>query len=60
LQIGEQFQASETMMEFLKNITFDQVACSLFIFALVRTLLVAYVPDNLIGPGGWLIDTEKE
>ena len=44
-------------MDLLDTITFDQVAYSLFIFALARTLLVAYVPDNLIGPGGWLIDT---
>jgi len=48
------------MMDFLKNITFDQIAYSLFIFALVRTLLVAYVPDSVIGPGGWLIDTGED
>lgn len=47
-------------MDVLKTVTFDQIAYSLFIFALARTLLVAYVPDNLIGPGGWLIDTGEE
>ncbi|MGC9369588.1 MAG: hypothetical protein ACP5DX_08645 [Paracoccaceae bacterium] len=47
-------------MDFLDTITFDQIAYSLFAFALIRTLLVAFLPDRVAGPGGWLIDTGQD
>jgi hypothetical protein len=40
-------------------VTFDAIVFSLMTCILVREAMVAFLPDTIAGPGGWLVDTRK-
>jgi len=44
-------------MEWLTTVTFDQIALSLLTLAVVREAMIQFLPDDVAGPGGWLVDT---
>lgn len=44
-------------MDWLATVTFDQVVLSLLSLVLIREALIQFLPDNVAGPGGWLVDT---
>ncbi|MCB2116112.1 MAG: hypothetical protein KDE00_07360 [Rhodobacteraceae bacterium] len=47
-------------MNFLSQITFDDVAASLLACLILRELMILALPDRIAGPGGWLVDTGEE
>lgn len=47
-------------MQFLSQISFDEIAISLAICVLIRELSIAFLPDHIAGPGGWLVDTGED
>jgi hypothetical protein len=47
-------------MEFLGQISFDQVVAAFVTCLVIREVLIFVLPDHIAGPGGWLIDTESE
>lgn len=47
-------------MDLLTQITFFEVAMSLLILCAVHEVLVFALPDEVAGPGGWLIDTGEK
>ena len=52
--------ATEDHMNFLSQITFDDVAASLLACLILRELMILALPDRIAGPGGWLVDTGEE
>ncbi|HPE25224.1 hypothetical protein [Albidovulum sp.] len=44
-------------MQFLAQITFDDIAMSFLVCAVLREGMILALPDRIAGPGGWLIDT---
>ncbi|MEM9342457.1 MAG: hypothetical protein AAGA87_05385 [Pseudomonadota bacterium] len=45
-------------MEFLMSaVSFDNVMMSLITCLIVREIMLVALPDEVAGPGGWLIDT---
>ena len=46
-------------MEFT-TITFDQIALAAMACIAVREALIMVLPNEIAGPGGWLIDTAEE
>jgi hypothetical protein len=47
-------------MEFLGQISFDEVVGAFVACMLIREIMVFALPDRVAGPGGWLIDTETD
>ncbi|MBB4023134.1 MULTISPECIES: hypothetical protein [Actibacterium] len=47
-------------MAWLSTITFDQLAISFLTLATIRGAMVQLLPDDIAGPGGWLVDTGAE
>lgn len=47
-------------MSFLANIGFDHLALSFLACVMIREVMVMALPDHIVGPGGWLIDTGPE
>ncbi|TCP63204.1 hypothetical protein EV663_101472 [Rhodovulum bhavnagarense] len=47
-------------MAWIVTVTFDQIALSLLTVGLLRAGLVALLPDEVAGPGGWLVDTGQD
>lgn len=41
----------------LSAITFDQLALAIMTTIAIREVLIVTLPDQIAGPGGWLIDT---
>ncbi len=46
-------------MEFT-SITFDQIALATMACIALREVMVIFLPDNVAGPGGWLVNTAEE
>ncbi|MGB5556611.1 MAG: hypothetical protein WBN04_01225 [Paracoccaceae bacterium] len=46
-------------MEFT-TITFDQIALAAMACIALREAMIMVLPDEIAGPGGWLIDTGEE
>jgi hypothetical protein len=46
-------------MEFTM-ITFDQLALAAMACIALREAMIMLLPDEIAGPGGWLIDTGEE
>ncbi len=53
-------RATESNMSFLSQISFDEVAASLFACLVLREIMILALPDRIAGPGGWLVDTGEE
>lgn len=47
-------------MDWITSISFDDIGVSVLIFCAIRSLLVILLPDEIAGPGGWLLDTGPE
>ena len=47
-------------MEFLTQITFGDLVLSFLTVCVIHESLVAFLPDHIAGPGGWLIDTGED
>ncbi len=47
-------------MQYLAQITFDDIVMSLLVCAVLREAMILALPDRIAGPGGWLIDTGVE
>jgi len=47
-------------MDWLFNVTFDQIGASFLAVFMIREAMIAWLPDDIVGPGGWLIDTGCE
>ncbi|MGB5560276.1 MAG: hypothetical protein WBN04_19960 [Paracoccaceae bacterium] len=41
-------------------ITFDQIAMAAMACIALREAMIVLLPDDIAGPGGWLIDTGEE
>ncbi|GAA3868584.1 hypothetical protein [Celeribacter arenosi] len=39
------------------TLTFDQIALALMTLLALREAMIAFLPDSIAGPGGWLVDT---
>lgn len=46
-------------MEFT-TLTFDQIALAAMACIALREVMIVFLPDDIAGPGGWLIDTGEE
>lgn len=46
-----------SVVEYLAQISFDEVAASIVACLVVREAMIMALPDRIAGPGGWLIDT---
>lgn len=47
-------------MQFLGQISFDEIVASLLVCLILREAMILVLPDRIAGPGGWLIDTGEE
>lgn len=47
-------------MSILSQISFDEIAASLFACLVLREVMILALPDRIAGPGGWLVDTGEE
>ncbi len=47
-------------MNLLSQISFDAIAASLLACLVIRELMIIVLPDDIAGPGGWLVDTGEE
>jgi len=45
-------------MDLFQNITFDQIGLSFLAVFVIREAMIFALPNDIAGPGGWLIDTE--
>lgn len=41
-------------------ITFDQIVMAAMVCIATREAMIAFLPDQVAGPGGWLVDTGTE
>ncbi|MFT6451332.1 MAG: hypothetical protein ACJA06_000814 [Halocynthiibacter sp.] len=39
------------------TITFDQIALAVMSCIAIREAMIAFLPNTVAGPGGWLVDT---
>ncbi len=46
-------------MSFLAGITFMEVALSLVTVGIIERLAVQYLPEDMVGPNGWLLTTSE-
>jgi len=46
-------------MEFT-TITFDQIALATMACVALREIMILTLPDEIAGPGGWLVNTAEE
>jgi len=46
-------------MSLLSQITFFDVTMALLVVAMIDRAL-CYLPEAMVGPGGWLLDTDTE
>ena len=47
----------DSVLDFIFTITFDQILLSGLCCAALYKTLTHVLPDDVAGPGGWLIDT---
>lgn len=45
-------------MDLFANISFDQIGMSFLAVFAIREAMIFALPDDIAGPGGWLVDTE--
>ena len=45
-----------TLAAFISDITFFEVGMSLLILGAIEQVLIR-LPEDMVGPGGWLLDT---
>ena len=50
----------ERQMELLSQISFDEVVAAFLSCMVLREVMILALPDDIAGPGGWLIDTGPE
>ena len=46
-------------MSFLASITFMEVSLSLVTIGVIERLAVQYLPEEMVGPNGWLLTTSE-
>lgn len=56
--ISQQFTRRK-IMDFTA-ITFDQIALAAMACIAIREAMIMLLPDDIAGPGGWMIDTGEE
>ena len=44
----------------ISTITFDQIALAAMACIAIREAMIVFLPDQVAGPGGWLVDTGEE
>jgi len=44
----------------MSTITFDQIALAAMACIAIREAMIVFLPDQVAGPGGWLVDTGEE
>ncbi len=47
-------------MNWILEVTFFQLAMSFLTLFAIRESMIMFLPDEIAGPGGWLIDTGYE
>lgn len=47
-------------MEWLAQISIGDLFTAFFATCIVHETLIAFLPDRVAGPGGWLLDTGPE
>ncbi len=47
-------------MTLLSSISADQIMLSFLAIFALREGMIAFLPDGVAGPGGWLVDTKAE
>ncbi|WP_176438438.1 hypothetical protein [Actibacterium lipolyticum] len=47
-------------MDLFTNITFDQIALTVLTLGVVREAMIQVLPNDVAGPGGWLVNTGEE
>jgi len=47
-------------MAFFTEVTFDQIAYSALAVLMIREGMIAFLPDTIAGPGGWLVNTSQD
>ena len=47
-------------MSMLSSISADQIMLSFLAIFVIREGMIAFLPDGIAGPGGWLVDTKVE
>ncbi len=47
-------------MQWLSQVSFDEVAAAFVACLVIREILIFALPDHIAGPGGWLIDTGSD
>ncbi len=47
-------------MSLFNSVSADQIMLSLLACYVIREFMIAFLPDAVAGPGGWLVDTEVE
>ncbi|PHQ97687.1 MAG: hypothetical protein COB39_10015 [Marinosulfonomonas sp.] len=52
-----QNKESETTMNWLTTISFDQIGMAFLTVFVIREAMIFALPDDIAGPGGWLVDT---
>jgi len=50
----------ESTMAFFADITFLEVCATLLTIGLAERALLAYAPDDMVGPNGWLLRVSAE
>ena len=48
------------LMEWLHIVSFDSLALSFLVCFAIRETMIFALPDDIAGPGGWLVDTGEE
>ena len=59
LEEGINSKAGDMQMEFT-TLTFDQIALAAMACIALREAMIVFLPDDIAGPGGSLIDTGEE
>ena len=47
-------------MDFVFAVSFDNVAMAAVTCLVIREIMILALPDEIAGPGGWLIDVDGE
>ncbi len=47
-------------MSALFSVSFDTIVMSAITCLVLREIFLATLPDAMVGPGGWVIDTDRD
>jgi hypothetical protein len=47
-------------MSALFSVSFDTIVMSAITCLVLREIFLVTLPDEMVGPGGWLIDTDRD